>query len=165
MKSLILFSLLFILVSSKIEKKKPLLSLAKTFLAYEDDEDYESDPCEDETISDAKTCKAINKNLIPGTQCCFIKAELEGQEDEERKNGACTSNIKPFKPFVNIIQNNKFIPFVREIVGFAAYGPPGESGAEEMIGQKGLLILIAQIHIYKIKYSKLTNLAKMKKIC
>ena len=137
MKSLILFSLLFILVSSKTEKKKPLLSLAKTFLAYEDDEDYEIDPCEDETISDAKTCKAINKNLIPGTQCCFIKAELEGQEDEEMKNGGCVSNIKPFKPFVDIIQNNKFIPFVREIVGFAAYGPPGESGAEEMIGQKG----------------------------
>ena len=133
MKYWLLFSLLFILVSSKIEKKKSLLSLAKTFLAQEGEDDEYGDPCFDPTF-DAKTCKAVNKNLIPGTQCCFVKGEIEGREEMKQEN--CTVNIKPFKPYVDIIKSNKFIPFAREVIGFAAFGPPNETEALNIVGPK-----------------------------
>ena len=136
MKHWLLFSLLFILVSSKIEKKKSLLSLAKTFLAQdEEDEDY-GYPCFDPTLVDAKTCKAVNKDLIPGTQCCFVKGIIEGQTQEE---GTCIPNIKPFKPYVDIIQNNKFIPFAREVIGFAAYGPPNDQDTLDIVGKNAII--------------------------
>ena len=136
MKYWLLFSLLFILVSSKIEKKKSLLSLAKTFLAQEGEDDAYGEACFDPTLVDAKTCKAVNKNLIPGTQCCFVKGEIEGQESEEMKQGTCTANIKPFKPYVDIIKSSKFIPFAREVIGFAAFGPPNDPEALNMVGPK-----------------------------
>ena len=136
MKHWLLFSLLFILVSSKIEKKKSLLSLAKTFLAQDEkDEDY-GYPCFDPTLVDAKTCKAVNKDLIPGTQCCFVKGIIEGQTQEE---GTCIPNIKPFKPYVDIIQNNKFIPFAREVIGFAAYGPPNDQDTLDIVGKNAII--------------------------
>lgn len=132
MKYWLLFSLLFILVSSKIEKKKTLLSLAKTFLLEENEDDGYGQACFDEELDTAEKCKAVTENLFLGTQCCFVKAKVPGEEDQE----TCTVNAKPFKPYVDIIQNNKFIPFVREVVGFAAYGPPGDYDAKEIIGQK-----------------------------
>ena len=136
MKHLLLFSLLFILVSSKIEKKKSLLSLAKTFLAQEEEDDDYGNACFDPTLVDAKTCKAVNKNLIPGTQCCFITGTLEGQTPEA---GSCTANIKPFKPYVDIIQNNKFIPFAREVIGFSVYGPPNDQDTLEIVGKQATI--------------------------
>lgn len=133
MKHLLLFSLLFILVSSKIEKKKSLLSLAKTFLTQEEDDEY-GDACSDPTLDDADKCKAVDKNLSPGTQCCFITGKIDGQGD-----GGCSENIKPFKPFVDIIQNKKFLPFAREVIGFAAYGPPLDQEYLEVVGKEATI--------------------------
>ena len=135
MKSLylILISLLFVLVASKTEKnKKSLFSIAKTI--FSEDEEEDKDPCH--AGSDAKSCKAITRDLFPSTQCCYMKGELIGVED--MSVSMCEQMIKPFAPLSDLIKSPKFFPFAREMLGFAMYGPPNElHDFEQYIGVKG----------------------------
>jgi hypothetical protein len=137
MKSLylILISLLFVLVASKTEKNgNSLFSKAKTIFSEEGEED--KDLCH--AGSDAKTCKAITKDLWPSTQCCYMKAEIIGFD--EMSVNMCEQMIKPFAPFSDLIKSPKFFPFAREMLGFAMYGPPNQLHEfEEYIGVKGKL--------------------------
>ena len=136
MKSLylILVSLLFVLVASKTEKNgKSLFSIAKTILSEEEGEE-DNDPCH--AGSDAKKCKAITKGLLPSTQCCYMKGEVIDFDD--KSINICEQNIKPFAPLSDLIKSPKFFPFVREMLGFAMYGPPYKLHEfEEYVGVKG----------------------------
>ena len=135
MKNLFLIALLFVLVTSKIEKiNKSLLSIAKTFLSEEQDPDF-GNPCE--AATDANKWKKFPlSDTIPGAQCCYIKATIDGAPFPEVGEGICEVNIKPFAPYSNLAKSSQFIPFVREVVGFAPNTVPD---IQDFLGNIGTL--------------------------
>lgn len=111
MKYTIFFSLLFILTTSKKENKfTSFLSLANQMFLEEDT--YTQCAAETE-----KVC--LNIQNRDDLQCCYLTTEIE-----EESINTCTDMINPFRPIAKVLESSKINSFIKEIFGFAHYGPP-----------------------------------------